>query len=420
MIPAIWQKYLQKRGLPGDWRLEEEPGTTFEAAVVIPALAESGSLFATLESLAAGPADDLARTLVVVVVNNSPVATGEQRRDNQETLKRLRAGEAADGLKLTWVDAASAGQELPEKTAGAGLARKLGCDLSLTRLVHRQHTFIACLDADTLVEPGYLAALYRHFAAAGQGGAVLPFRHQQTQSSQASEAIELYELYLRAYPLGLHLAGSPYAYHTVGSAMACRADSYVRCGGMNKRKAGEDFYFLQQLAKTCGVACLQGTTVHPSPRVSSRTPFGTGPSMSLLLAGEADAVNFYHPGAFALLRDWLALVEENIDAGGEELVHKGGEICLEMVSFLVDAGFAESWDSIRSNSPGPAGRRRNFHDWFDALRTFRCVRHLDRRFPRMSPEQTVASLLGELACSAEGDPQALNRFLLEQPGRFVP
>jgi hypothetical protein len=32
---------------------------------------------------------------------------------------------------------------------------------------------------------------------------------------------------------------------------------------MNLRRAGEDFYFLQQLAKTSGVSGLTGTEVYP-------------------------------------------------------------------------------------------------------------------------------------------------------------
>jgi hypothetical protein len=52
--------------------------------------------------------------------------------------------------------------------------------------------------------------------------------------------------------------------------MACRASAYVAAGGMNRRLAGEDFYFLQQVHKTSGVAALYGTTVHPSPRSSQR------------------------------------------------------------------------------------------------------------------------------------------------------
>jgi len=54
----------------------------------------------------------------------------------------------------------------------------------------------------------------------------------------------------------LQQAGSPYAYHTIGSAFACRAEAYIAAGGMNRRHAAEDFYFLQQLAK-----CMQDENI---------------------------------------------------------------------------------------------------------------------------------------------------------------
>lgn len=85
-----------------------------------------------------------------------------------------------------------------------------------------------------------------------------------------------YELYLRYYRLALEYTGHPHAYHCIGSAFAVRTLDYVAQGGMNKRQAGEDFYFLQKLIATGRYATLQSTQVYPSPRFSGRTPFGTG------------------------------------------------------------------------------------------------------------------------------------------------
>ena len=44
--------------------------------------------------------------------------------------------------------------------------------------------------------------------------------------------------------------GLPYGYVSIGSAMAFSVDAYISIGGMNTRKATEDFYFLQEIAKT--------------------------------------------------------------------------------------------------------------------------------------------------------------------------
>jgi hypothetical protein len=54
---------------------------------------------------------------------------------------------------------------------------------------------------------------------------VIPFCHQQGDTPEEDQAIRRYELFLRAYVLGLARAGSPCAFHTVGSAMACTAEA---------------------------------------------------------------------------------------------------------------------------------------------------------------------------------------------------
>ncbi|HEY6008810.1 MAG TPA: glycosyltransferase family 2 protein, partial [Geobacteraceae bacterium] len=270
--------YLRSRGGTGPWTIDGSRADGFAGAVVIPAYAEGDNLFATLASLARNPPELLSGFLTLVVINNRPDAPVADREDNLTTLRRLAALRGLTSLQLGWVDAATTGRELPPG-GGVGVARKIGLDLALGRLAFDgPDPLLVCLDADTLVRPDYLPAIVAHFAAHPGGGAIIPFCHQAGETTGHDEAIVRYELFLRSYVLGLALAGSPYAFHTVGSAMACRASAYVRMGGMNRRVAGEDFYFLQQLHRTVGVAPLTGTVVFPSARSSHRVPFGTGRS----------------------------------------------------------------------------------------------------------------------------------------------
>src|SRR5213594_3575687 len=92
---------------------------------------------------------------------------------------------------------------------------------------------------------------------------------------KVAEAIAAYELHLRYYVRALRYAGFPYAHHTIGSCMAVRADVYKKQGGMNKRQAGEDFYFLQKIIPLGHFTDLTETKVIPSSRPSDRVPFGT-------------------------------------------------------------------------------------------------------------------------------------------------
>jgi hypothetical protein len=295
---------------------------------------------------------------------------------------------------LYWVDAASPGNELPPKQ-GVGLTRKIGLDLALGQLDYAGgDPLLICLDADTAVQSDYLAAITRHFASSGAGGASIPFRHRRAFAPRGQAAIDRYELFLRVYVLGLAQAGSPYAFHSVGSAMACRASAYVAAGGMNRRMAGEDFYFLQQVHKVAGVAHLSGTCVHPSPRASRRVPFGTGRAVGDMLAEGEERLLFYQPQLFTILGEWLACVAEHSEEDGTELVRRAGRISTHLGEFLEQAGFGAAWANLSRHNPGKERLLAAFHGWFDAFRTMRLMHHLsDRSFPRIQPEQAVAPLL---------------------------
>jgi hypothetical protein len=388
MLPVQVGKYLDSRGITGPWSIAALDRGDFDGAVVIPSLAESNCLFATLDSLAQNPPDLLSRFLVLVVVNHRVDAVPEDKTDNYRTMRSLAAGAASFApLRLAWVDAASAGKELPAKGGGVGLSRKIGFDLALPRLSYEQgDPLLIALDADTIVRPDYLPALVSHFRTTEAGGAVIPFRHREDGMLRQRHAIRRYELFLRSYVLGLSLAGSPYAFHSVGSAMACSAGAYVRAGGMNSRVAGEDFYFLQQLYRTSAIAQVRGTVVYPSARVSHRVPFGTGRSVARLLAEEEGAVLFYQPECFHVLGKWLSHIGGNIDDKGEDLLAGTEAISPHLREYLEGIRFAEVWGKLCRTSREHKRRLSAFHDWFDGLKTMKLIHHLSAGpYPRCEP-----------------------------------
>ncbi len=393
-LPPTVERYRRQRGVKGPWHLAGEARRNFLGAVVIPALAEETTLFATLCSLNANPATLRERFLVVVVVNHAGDASAEIRLENARTLQRLSEAGSSANLPLAWVDAASPGLELPAG-GGVGMARKLGFDLALECLHWEQEPpLLVSLDADTLVRPDYLPAIRTHFRVARCGGAVLPFCHQSGATTAQDEAIVLYELYLRCYALGLARAGSPYGYHAIGSAIACRAEAYVRSGGMNRRAAGEDFYFLQQMTKTDGVTALAGTVVHPSSRVSRRTPFGTGRSILRLLAGDDQVVLFYPVACYQLLAQWLQLVAAMWQESAVSVVAAADSLHGILGDFLQREGFAVVWPRLqrqyRSREPFIAA----FNGWFDGLKTRQFLYRLSRGpYPGQPPAAAVPPLL---------------------------
>jgi hypothetical protein len=397
MLPERVRKYLGSRSVNGPWCIAGANTGNFMGAVVIPSLAESDSLFATLLSLAQNPPELLSRFLVLVVVNNRTDTPLEDKEDNLVTLNCLPdAAVSLAPMHLAWVDAASVGRELPAKGGGVGVARKIGFDLALTVLSFEDtEPLLVALDADTLVRPDYLPSLMNHFRMKTAGGAVIPFCHQGGITPRHDRAIHRYELFLRCYVLGLSRARSPYAFHTVGSAMACTAGAYVKGGGMNCRVAGEDFYFLQQLQRTSGVAQVEGTVVYPSARASHRVPFGTGRSVGRLLSEEEEAaVMFYHPECFRVLGEWLALVIDRVaDTSGAELHARSMEISPHLHEYLCGVRFADVWENLRRTCPDCLKLITAFHVWFDGLKTMKLIHHISREaFPRSHPEEAVPRL----------------------------
>lgn len=394
VLPEAVSNYLCKRSAAGPWFLDLEKGGLLPGAIVIPSFAESAWLPHTLDALVSDTTLAESGLAVVFVINNRPDATPEEKEDNRLSLGYLHGCRSSLPFATGIVDAFSPGFELPLKDGGVGVARKLGHDLLLPRLDYEKaDPLIISLDADTIVRPGYAAAVIDHFRSASQGGGVIPFAHLPAGDAAGERAIERYELFIRCYVAGLQYAGSPYAFHTVGSAMACRASAYLKCGGMNRRKAGEDFYFLQSLAKTSGVAQVRGTTVYPSPRRSSRVPFGTGRAVGQLLDQEPGAVMFYPPECYTLLKVWLQTAREGCAARAHDLPDRGTVCSALLGEFLSQQGFAKAWSGFLGQHSTAERLENAFHGWFDAFRTLKLFHFLaERGMPRTEPAALLQSL----------------------------
>lgn len=374
-----------------------------EQIVVIPALAEKDFLFAVLACLSRNCRKELERTLVLCVVNNrgSHSASASDIENNRETIRYLRplieglsyefvAGAeiysyveeiASSPLRLACIDASSPGSEMPDKSGGVGAARKIGMDAALTVFDYgtAADKLLFCLDADTLVEGNYLQAVRSFFDAGENAAAVVDYSHKRPATACGRLAIGAYEIFLRYYVLGLYYAGSPYAFHTIGSTIVCTADAYAAVGGMNRKDAAEDFYFLNKLAKYTKIGRITTTSVYPSARVSRRTPFGTGRRMIGFMEGGKDAFLLYDPRVFLILKNWLDMIKSSPHRRTEEILAHAGKINPLLLSFLEEADFPGVWERIGKNIKSSEGLLRHFHFWFDALKTMKLIHFLTER-----------------------------------------
>ena len=163
------------------------------------------------------------------------------------------------------------------------------------------------LDADCKVKSDYFTAVFSEMNNRKDRSACSIYFEHPTSGDEfprsVYKAIVLYELHLRYYFQGLAFTGFPYVHHTVGSAIAVKALPYMKAGGMNRRMAGEDFYFIQKLVPAGGYFNLNQTIVFPSPRSSFRVPFGTGPVISALRRLMMRPLMTYNFEAFKDIKD---------------------------------------------------------------------------------------------------------------------
>ena len=363
--------YLKKRGISGPWKIKPLINRTFNQAIVIPAYSEFKFLSQTLESINKNKPELLNQTLVAVVINNANNSPQSVKENNQLTLQKLNGNNYQFPHAI--IDAASSGLELPLKHAGVGLARKIGMDLVLPHLISPK-SLIFCTDADTKVSPDYLSKVTQYFDFHNTSAAVIGFNHLQSEDSAINDAIGKYENFLKTTAEKMKNAGSPYGYVSMGSTIVCTAEVYCAVGGMSRKKATEDFYFLQELTKYCGVHNIPDILVFPSPRPISRVHLGTGFRMEQMQNG-FDITNLYYSNdAFLYLSNWLQLGSIAWKVPLHKLLNNISGIHPQLVEFLKLEGIEDVWSKIQNNAPSKSHFTEQFHRWFDGLKTIRFLK----------------------------------------------
>ena len=363
--------YLKKRGISGPWKIKPLINRTFNQAIVIPSYSEFEFLPDTLESINQNKPELLNQTLVLVVVNNANNSPQSIKDNNQLTIRKINRNNYQ--FPHAVIDAASSGLELPLKHAGVGLARKIGMDLVLPHLLSFK-SLIFCTDADTKVSPDYLSKVTQYFDSHNTSAAVIGFDHLQSENSAINDAIGKYENFLKTTAEKMKNAGSPYGYVSMGSTIVCTAEAYCAVGGMSRKKATEDFYFLQELTKYCGVHNIPETLVFPSPRPISRVYLGTGYRMEQIQKGFDITNLYYSDDAYRYLSKWLQLGGHAWENSLNDLLKDIKSIHPNLIGFLKIEGIETIWSKIQNNAPSKSHFTEQFHRWFDGLKTIRFLK----------------------------------------------
>ena len=335
------------------------------------------------------------RIEVIVVVNEAERPKSKINTQNQQTIEEFHTWKKLNSFKVIEFHLIEA-LSLPKKHAGVGSARKIGMDEALRRLVSIDQTgSIICLDADCRVSSTYLKAIYEDFHLTNCGIGEIHYEHrfELEEEQMLREGIINYELHLRYYVDGLKKAGFPNSIQTVGSCILVKSDTYAKHGGMNKRKAGEDFYFLHKIIPHEFFASVRGGTVYPSCRISNRVPFGTGKAQKDWVEQNEHKYLTYDPQIFKELGSLFNSIDKLYDDD-----HSGlSQIVLD---FFEIQDYWPKVDLIRKNSKTIDQFKKQFYIWFDGFLcmkfTHYCRDHHYPNIPILTACESVYPLQGTI------------------------
>jgi hypothetical protein len=401
------KKYLSTYAEPALQALSVVQASGFESVLVLPIFDES------IENLNRFLAFNDPKKTVMIWVFNSP--DNAQKVEQQRTFEAMNHfvdtlsaqtldqstdcssgvyfAQVSETLGLYILDRCSAGQAIPAKQ-GVGLARKLGMDFGLKLIAQQRENggepvaWLHSSDADVVLPQDYFNVPAPENATSA---IIYPFEHHAEKDYEQSMA--LYDLSLRYYVDQLKWAGSPYAFHTIGSLIAVTPLAYAQVRGMPKRSGAEDFYLLNKLAKVGRVLSLECPIINISGRPSHRVPFGTGPALVKLqeMADPLLTYTFYHPEIFSTLKQLLVIVSEAEQpiASAEVLFHQlrdkmPSESAEYVISALRVLKVEKQFEHL-SQKNTQAQFVQDFHIWFDAFITLRFIHVMrDQAYPSVN------------------------------------
>lgn len=324
--------------LSGETRLETPMNPNCKVSVVVPAYCERGYIFRPLLSLAQQKGVTPDQYELIVVVNNAPSLPQQSLQEtpddydrklehyrnsiqeNQDTMALIRRinGEAVDvatspeedemiatiraaGIRVQFIDKASAGATFPLNEAHVGSARDRGVGEAVARFYESgRDGIIAQSDADTRFDETYIQELIAAFAAdpklVGIAGNLqfdnglegenelmrLIVSRAMLATSYKQIIDELSKVQTDQNPAADTATEDDGKVHFSGANMASRAFAAARAGGVPHLAGGEDPAFGAALAKLGKVAKSDKIITKPAQRFSARTDVNCGHGQQLI------------------------------------------------------------------------------------------------------------------------------------------
>ena len=364
-------KYYKKKIFQGSIKPHKTPlKKEYQYFFIIPSYAEKLYIQHTLDSINQQHKKLLDNTLVVIVINNSKDSSDIIKKNNYATYNKI--------INLNYkfefiiIDCFSKYYALPKKNAGVGLARKIGMDYCIK--FSTADSLFFSLDADTLINRNYLKVIAHQYNTKNFETAVINFQHQKNANPKIQKAIIEYERLLKDIAKNIKNSGSPYGFVSIGSAIVCTMRAYVSIGGIPPKKATEDFYFLQKLAKYNIVHHIDDILVYPSSRAEQRVYLGTGFRMKNIKNNILFDDLYVPEKAYKNLQFLYQIIESKWNCEGKEIMSCLVKNNSKLYQYLEKNNFIQIFESIQKNSIDKKQLLSQFHRWFDNLKIYKFLK----------------------------------------------
>jgi len=373
--PHLLNKYLTKRSFHDLAVPHNHPKKLhYSKFIVIPCYNEYDFIFQTLDSINEQNLNLLKETIVIIVINNSNTDSNIVKKNNQLTYDSLiEKSYFFEFIILNNFDKKNA---LKDKIAGVGTARKIGFDYCLN-FVNNGNNLFCSLDADTIMSPQYLSTINNEFKKK-INVAVVNFQHQKSNDILIENGIRKYESIIKKIASKIHKTGSPYGYVSMGSTIICNVKSYIACGGMPKKKATEDFYFMQALAKYTKIKQIKNILVYPSSRDNQRVYLGTGYRMKKYKQGENFTDLDYNRKSYKSLKIIIDCADRFWGKDYCQFYQSlNNRLDKKVIDFLSSKSIESVWNKMKINAKNKKQFMLFFHQWFDALMIIQLLKKLN-------------------------------------------
>ena len=343
---------------------------TYKYFIIIPSFSEKLYIKKTLESISQQEKNLLDHTLIIIVINNSINDNNQIKENNYQTYKSVSKREYS--FEVIIIDCFSKEHAFSDKKSGVGMARKIGHDYCIN-YSHANSLFFS-LDADTIIHHNYLKKIIKQFNTKKFSSAVINFKHQTNNNPLIQKSINKYEKLLKKIAYNIRLTGSPYGFVSMGSTIVCTMKAYISVGGMPAKRATEDFYFLQKLAKYDQVHCIKSILVYPSSRAEQRVHLGTGYRMSNLKNKNLFTDLSINSNAYSDLKNFFNIIEKKWNCDIKEIISSSDKKNSKLHAYLKSIKFSMAFKRIQKNSSNQKQLVNQFHIWFDNFKIYKFLK----------------------------------------------